>query len=77
MYRRIAGNSLRKRPCRGLTRDNGTASRVTMNTSNGSDRRHCNSDCRRGLALPIRSRVGTASRSLTSSLTDGLGNSTP
>ncbi|MDT4854467.1 hypothetical protein FQZ97_887710 [compost metagenome] len=68
---------MRKRPCRGLTRDSGTASRVTTNTSSGSDRRHCNSDWKRGLSLPINSRVDTASRSLTSPLTDGLGSNTP
>src|SRR3546814_5620285 len=34
MYRRIAGSSLRKRPCRGFTLASGTASTVTTNTSN-------------------------------------------
>ncbi|MNL64505.1 hypothetical protein D3C87_1887270 [compost metagenome] len=68
---------MRKRPWRGLTRDNGTAIRVTMNTSNGKDRRHCNSVWERMSSLPSSELVVIASRSVTSSLTSGFGSNTP
>ncbi|MNC73012.1 hypothetical protein D3C75_1241440 [compost metagenome] len=60
-----------------MTRDSGTAIKVTMNTSNGRDMRHCSSARMRMSSLPINVRVGIASRSVTSSLTSGFGSNTP
>ncbi|MNC78369.1 hypothetical protein D3C75_1305630 [compost metagenome] len=60
-----------------MPRDSGTAIKVTMNTSNGRDRRHCSSVRERMSSLPSKEPVVMASRSVTSSLTSGLGSSTP
>ncbi|MDT4871536.1 hypothetical protein FQZ97_1066690 [compost metagenome] len=60
-----------------MTRDSGTAIKVTMKTSNGNDSRHCSSVRERRSSLPNKELVGIASRSVTSLLTSGLGSNTP